>query len=163
METNYNMSTVFTKKSFNFACIYKLTSPSGKIYIGQTQCLYKRFQDYRKPKANEYLMKAILKYGLENISVEIIDLRTVAPLDVETIIQSVEKTGRVVVVQEAQRQAGVAAQVVSEISERAILSLEAPIGRVSAPDTVFPFGQAENVWLPNAKDIEDKVKEIAEF
>ena len=88
---------------------------------------------------------------------------TVAPLDVETIIQSVEKTGRVVVVQEAQRQAGVAAQVVSEISERAILSLEAPIGRVSAPDTVFPFGQAENVWLPNAKDIEDKVKEIAEF
>ena len=47
-----------------------------------------------------------------------------------------EKTGRVVVVQEAQRQAGVAAQVVSEISERAILSLEAPIGRVSAPDTV---------------------------
>ena len=62
-----------------------------------------------------------------------------------------------------QRQAGVAAQVVSEISERAILSLEAPIGRVSAPDTVFPFGQAENVWLPNAKDIEDKVKEIAEF
>ena len=73
METNYNMSTVFTKKSFNFACIYKLTSPSGKIYIGQTQCLYKRFQDYRKPKANEYLMKAILKYGLENISVEILE------------------------------------------------------------------------------------------
>ena len=108
-------------------------------------------------------IKAADNLAKENISVEIIDLRTVAPLDVETIIQSVEKTGRVVVVQEAQRQAGVAAQVVSEISERAILSLEAPIGRVSAPDTVFPFGQAENVWLPNAKDIEDKVKEIAEF
>lgn len=99
----------------------------------------------------------------ENISVEIIDLRTVAPLDVETIIQSVEKTGRVVVVQEAQKQAGVGAQVVSEISERAILSLEAPIGRVSAPDTVFPFGQAENSWLPNATDIAAKVKEIYEF
>ncbi len=51
------------------------------------------------------------------------------------------KTGRVVVVQEAQKQAGVGAQVVSEISERAVLSLEAPIGRVSAPDTIFPFGQ----------------------
>lgn len=99
----------------------------------------------------------------ENISVEIIDLRTVAPLDVETIIQSVKKTGRVVVVQEAQKQAGVGAQVVSEISERAILSLEAPIGRVSAPDTVFPFGQAENSWLPNATDIAAKVKEIYEF
>ena len=49
------------------------------------------------------------------------------------------------------KQAGVGAQVVSEISERAVLSLEAPIGRVSAPDTIFPFGQAENIWLPNAK------------
>lgn len=73
MESNYNMATVFTKKDFDFSCIYKLTSPSGKIYIGQTQCLYKRFQDYRKPKANEYLMKAILKYELENISVEILE------------------------------------------------------------------------------------------
>jgi group I intron endonuclease len=67
------MATVFTKKDFDFSCIYKLTSPSGKIYIGQTQCLYLRFRDYRKPKANEYLMKAILKYGLENISVEILE------------------------------------------------------------------------------------------
>jgi pyruvate dehydrogenase E1 component beta subunit len=97
------------------------------------------------------------------IHAEIIDLRTVAPLDIDTIIKSVEKTGRVVVVQEAQKQAGVGAQVVSEISERAVLSLEAPVGRVSAPDTVFPFGQAENIWLPNAKDIEDKAREILAF
>lgn len=108
-------------------------------------------------------IKAADNLEKEGISVEIVDLRTVAPLDVETIIKSVEKTGRVVVVQEAQRQAGVSTQVISEISERAILSLEAPIGRVSAPDTVFPFGQAENIWLPNASDIEAKVKEIAEF
>ena len=99
----------------------------------------------------------------ENIDVEIIDLRTVAPLDIATIIASVEKTGRVVVVQEAQKQAGVGAQVAAEIAERSILSLEAPIGRISAPDTVFPFGQAEGAWLPNAKDIEDKVREIANF
>ena len=99
----------------------------------------------------------------ENIDVEIIDLRTVAPLDIATIIASVEKTGRVVVVQEAQKQAGVGAQVAAEIAERPILSLEAPIGRIAAPDTVFPFGQAEGAWLPNAKDIEDKVREIANF
>ncbi|MFZ2585735.1 MAG: alpha-ketoacid dehydrogenase subunit beta [Enterococcus aquimarinus] len=99
----------------------------------------------------------------ENIDVEIIDLRTVDPLDIATIIASVEKTGRVVVVQEAQKQAGVGAQVAAEIAERSILSLEAPIGRVAAPDTVFPFGQAEGAWLPNAKDIEDKVREIANF
>lgn len=108
-------------------------------------------------------IKAADNLAKENINAEIIDLRTVAPLDVETIIKSVEKTGRVVVVQEAQKQAGVGAQVVSEISERAVLSLEAPIGRVSAPDTIFPFSQAENIWLPNAKDIEDKVKEIVNF
>ena len=108
-------------------------------------------------------IKAAEKLEAAGISVEIIDLRTVAPLDIETIIASVEKTGRVVVVQEAQKQAGVAAQVISEISERAVLSLEAPIGRVSAPDTIFPFGQAENAWLPNAADIEAKVKEVYEF
>ena len=108
-------------------------------------------------------IKAADNLAKENINAEIIDLRTVAPLDVETIIKSVDKTGRVVVVQEAQKQAGVGAQVVSEISERAVLSLEAPIGRVSAPDTIFPFGQSENIWLPNAKDIEDKVKEIVNF
>ncbi len=108
-------------------------------------------------------VKAADNLAKENVSVEIIDLRTVAPLDIETIIASVEKTGRVVVVQEAQKQAGVGAQIASEIAERAILSLEAPIGRVSAPDTVFPFGQAENVWLPNAADIEEKVKEIVNF
>lgn len=73
MESNYNMATIFTKKDFNFSCIYKLTSPSGKIYIGQTQCLYKRFQSYRRPRATKYLKNAILKYGLENITVEIIE------------------------------------------------------------------------------------------
>ena len=108
-------------------------------------------------------IKAADNLAKENVSVEIIDLRTVAPLDIETIITSVEKTGRVVIVQEAQKQAGVGAQIASEIAERAILSLEAPIGRVLAPDTVFPFGQAENVWLPNAADIEEKVKEIVNF
>jgi len=108
-------------------------------------------------------VKAAEDLEKEGISVEVVDLRTVSPLDVETIIASVEKTGRVVVVQEAQRQAGVGAMVMSEISERAILSLEAPIGRVAAPDTVFPFGQAENAWLPNASDIEAKTKEVYNF
>lgn len=108
-------------------------------------------------------LKAAENLEKEGISVEVIDLRTVAPLDIETIIASVEKTGRVVVVQEAQRQAGVGAAVMAEISERAVLSLEAPIMRVAAPDTVFPFGQAENIWLPNASDIEAKVKEAHNF
>ncbi|KDP13556.1 MULTISPECIES: alpha-ketoacid dehydrogenase subunit beta [Staphylococcus] len=108
-------------------------------------------------------LKAAEELEKEGHSVEVIDLRTIQPLDIDTIVKSTEKTGRVVVAQEAQKQAGVGANVVSELSERAILSLEAPIGRVSAPDTVYPFTQAENVWLPNKNDILEKAKETLEF
>lgn len=99
----------------------------------------------------------------DKISVEVVDLRTISPLDTETIIQSVEKTGRTVIVQEAQRQAGVAAQVAAEIAEKAILSLKSPILRVTAPDTIYPFGQMENQWLPNAKDIQKAVEETMTY
>lgn len=108
-------------------------------------------------------LKAAETLAAEGISVEVIDLRTVSPIDIETIVASVEKTGRVVIVQEAQRQAGVGATVMAEIAERSILSLKAPIGRVAAPDTIFPFGLAENDWLPNEEDIITKIKEIVHF
>jgi len=101
----------------------------------------------------------------EGISVEVIDLRTVSPIDVETIVVSVEKTGRLVVVQEAQRQAGVGSAIMAEMAERnrAILALKSPIGRVSAPDSIYPFMLAENDWLPDAQKIIDKVKEVINF
>ncbi|MGG4000214.1 alpha-ketoacid dehydrogenase subunit beta [Anoxybacillus kestanbolensis] len=108
-------------------------------------------------------LKAAAELEKEGVSVEVIDLRTVQPLDIETIIASVEKTGRAVVVQEAQKQAGIAANVVAEINERAILSLEAPVLRVAAPDTVYPFSQAEPVWLPNFKDVIETVKKVMTF
>ena len=98
----------------------------------------------------------------EGISVEVIDLRTVSHPDYETIGASVGKTGRVVVVQEAQRQAGISANVVSEINERFFLDLLAPVTRVSAPDTTYPLPAAETIWLPNAKDIMDAVKTVKE-
>ena len=105
-------------------------------------------------------IKAADQLEKDGVSVEIVDLRTVSPLDMETITASVEKTGRLVVVQEAQRQAGVADKVASEVSQRSILSLEEPIKVVAAPDTVFPFGLAENDWIPGADDIVDAVNEI---
>ncbi|MBT2830076.1 alpha-ketoacid dehydrogenase subunit beta [Staphylococcus coagulans] len=108
-------------------------------------------------------LKAAEELEKEGHSVEVIDLRTVQPLDIDTLVASTEKTGRVVVVQEAQKQAGVGANVVSELSQRAILSLEAPIGRVAAPDTIYPFTQAENVWLPNKNDIIEQAKATLEF
>ncbi|MBP3041518.1 alpha-ketoacid dehydrogenase subunit beta [Bacillaceae bacterium Marseille-Q3522] len=108
-------------------------------------------------------LKAADELEKEGYSVDVIDLRTVSPIDVETIIASVEKTGRAVVVQEAQKQAGIAANVVAEINDRAILSLEAPVLRVTAPDTVFPFSQAEAVWLPNYKDVIETAKKVLTF
>ncbi|WP_079529698.1 alpha-ketoacid dehydrogenase subunit beta [Halobacillus hunanensis] len=99
----------------------------------------------------------------DGISAEVIDLRTVSPVDYETILASVEKTNRAVMVQEAQKQAGIAANVVSEIQEKAILHLEAPVLRVTAPDTVYAFTQAEEVWLPDHNDIVEKVNKVMNF
>ena len=108
-------------------------------------------------------LKASEELAKEGISAEVVDLRTISPLDTETILKSVRKTGRVVVIQEAQRQAGISANVAAEIAEKAIMSLSAPIMRVTAPDTVYPFGQAENSWLPNAKDIMQAAKEVMTY
>ncbi|MCY1589522.1 alpha-ketoacid dehydrogenase subunit beta [Staphylococcus pettenkoferi] len=108
-------------------------------------------------------LKAAEELEKDGYSVEVIDLRSVQPIDIDTLVSSVEKTGRAVVVQEAQRQAGVGATVAAELSERAILSLEAPIARVAAADTVYPFTQAENVWLPNKNDIVEQAKATLEF
>lgn len=108
-------------------------------------------------------LKAAEQLEKDNIDAEIIDLRTVSPIDYETIVESVKKTNRAIVVQEAQRQAGVAANVVAEIQERAILHLEAPVMRVTAPDTVYPFAEAEHLWLPDDKDIIDKVKYVLNY
>lgn len=108
-------------------------------------------------------LKAAEELAKEGIEAEVIDLMTVSPLDIETIIASVEKTNRAIVVQEAQKQAGIAANVVAEINERAILSLEAPVLRVTAPDTVYPFASAEDTWLPSYKNVVEKAKEVINF
>ncbi|WP_165995096.1 MULTISPECIES: alpha-ketoacid dehydrogenase subunit beta [Bacillales] len=108
-------------------------------------------------------LKAAEELEKDGISAEVIDLRTVSPLDIDTIIGSVEKTNRAIVVQEAQKQAGIAANVVAEINDRAILSLEAPVLRVAAPDTVFAFSAAEDVWLPDHTDIIEKATQVVNF
>ncbi|NVY95704.1 alpha-ketoacid dehydrogenase subunit beta [Lactobacillus sp. DCY120] len=107
--------------------------------------------------------KAAEELAKDNISCEVIDLRTVSPIDTETIFNSIKKTHRVVVVQEAQKMAGVGANVVSEISEHVILSLDAPIARVAAPDSVYPFALAEEVWIPRKDEIVAKVRETVNY
>lgn len=96
---------------------------------------------------------AVEELELYGISVELIDLRTVAPIDYETLLQSVQKTKRVVVAQEAQGIAGVGNQVVSTIARKSFYNLMAPIEFVSAPNTSFPFKNNEDRWLPDDQDI----------
>lgn len=108
-------------------------------------------------------LKAAEELEKQGISAEVIDLRTISPLDMETIINSVYKTKRAIVVQEAQRQAGIASHVISEIQERAILRLEAPVLRVTPPDTVYPFSEIENEWIPKPEDVVKKAIEVMEF
>ena len=108
-------------------------------------------------------LKAADELAKQGINAEVVDLRTVSPIDIKTIGESVQKTGRVLVVQEAQRMAGIGATVMAEISERFILSLKAPIGRVAAPDSVYPFGQAENDWMIRADDVVAKAKEVVNY
>ena len=108
-------------------------------------------------------LKASDELAKQGINAEVVDLRTVSPIDIKTIGESVQKTGRVLVVQEAQRMAGIGATVMAEISERFILSLKAPIGRVAAPDSIYPFGQAENDWMIKADDVVAKAKEVVNY
>lgn len=108
-------------------------------------------------------LKAAETLAEQGISAEIIDLRTIAPIDMATIQESVKKTHRVVVVQEAQRMSGVSGNLMSEIGERLFMELDAPVARVAAPDTVYPFVLIENEWVPDSNDIVDKVKETVEF
>ena len=89
----------------------------------------------------------------EGISVELIDLRTLVPLDVETIVRSVEKTGRAVVVTESPRTGGFASEIVTVLQEQALYSLEAPIRRVTGWDTVFPLKRGESLYLPSTERV----------
>jgi pyruvate dehydrogenase E1 component beta subunit len=95
--------------------------------------------------------------------VEVIDLRTISPIDIDTIVESVKKTNRAIVVQEAQKSSGVAAEVVAQINEKAILHLEAPVLRVTPPDTVYPFAQIEDEWLPDPARIIDGLSQVLDF
>jgi len=97
------------------------------------------------------------------VKVEVIDLRTISPIDLDTIITSIQKTNRAIVVQEAQKTSGVAAEVIAQINEKALLYLEAPVLRVAPPDTVYPFAMIEDTWLPNPSRIVEALNRVLDF
>jgi pyruvate dehydrogenase E1 component beta subunit len=92
--------------------------------------------------------------------VEVIDLRTISPLDTETIIQSVQKTGRAMIVHEAPKNLGVAAEIIARINEKAFYNLEAPIERVTGYDTVMPLASYEKLFLVNKERIKKGINKV---
>lgn len=88
-----------------------------------------------------------------HISAEVIDLRTLVPLDVQTVVTSVARTGRAVVVHEAPRTAGFGAEIVAQIAEHCLYELEGPVVRVTGWDTVFPLKRSEHLYLPSVERI----------
>ena len=98
--------------------------------------------------AVELALRAAGELDKEGISAGVLDLRTLVPLDVETLVREVSKTGRAVVVHEAPLTAGFGAEVVATLQEEAFYSLDAPIARVTAWDTPYPPGSLEGWYLP---------------
>jgi pyruvate dehydrogenase E1 component beta subunit len=97
------------------------------------------------------------------IDVEVIDLRSLWPLDREAIVESFRKTGRAVVVHEAPKTGGLAGEITSTIQEEALLYQEAPIQRITGFDTVYPLYDLEDYQLPNAARIREGIREAHEF
>ena len=96
-------------------------------------------------------------------SVELVDLRTINPYDAETIITSIKKTGRCVIVHEAIRTSGFAAELIAAINEKALLSLEAPIVRVTSPDVPFPLAKLENYYFPDVNRVIKGIEKAMSF
>jgi pyruvate dehydrogenase E1 component beta subunit len=93
-------------------------------------------------------------------SVEIVDLRTLKPLDEETLLASVAKTGRAVVVQEAPRVCGFAAEVAAVLAEKAIFDLQGPVLRVTGYDVPYPYWQIEDAYMPSVARVVDAARRL---
>ncbi len=96
-------------------------------------------------------------------SIELIDLLTISPLDVETIAASVKKTGRCVVVQEAPRNLGLASEIIAQINDRVLLWLEAPVARITGFDVVTPYFARELGYMPTPERVEAGILETLAF
>ncbi len=103
------------------------------------------------------------RLALERVEAEVLDLRSLAPIDLEAIVESVGKTGRAVVVQESPRSTSVASEIAALIQERLLLKLQAPVKRVSGYDTRAPLFRLEKYYFPDADRIVSGVKETLQF
>jgi pyruvate dehydrogenase E1 component beta subunit len=108
-----------------------------------------------------YALGAAEELAKENISAEVIDLRTLRPMDTETLVQSVQKTGRCVVVEEGWQQSGVGAEIAARLMEHAFDWLDAPVTRVSGKDVPMPYAaNLEKLALPSAAEVVAAAKAV---
>jgi pyruvate dehydrogenase E1 component beta subunit len=96
-------------------------------------------------------------------SVEVLDVRTLKPLDEQTLLSSVAKTGRIVIVQEAPRLAGYGAELAAVIAEKAILDLRGPVLRVTGYDVPYPYWQLEDAYMPSVARVVDAAERVLAF
>ena len=99
----------------------------------------------------------------EDVSIELIDLRSIYPFDMDTIAQSVQKTGRCVIVHEAPLTAGMGAEIAARIMEECFLYLKAPVQRVAGFDTIMPYYKLELEYLPEAPRIQKGIEECLAY
>jgi pyruvate dehydrogenase E1 component beta subunit len=95
--------------------------------------------------------------------IEVVDLKTIYPTDFETVIESVKKTGRCVVLHEAPKTGGFGAEIATRINEEALLHLEAPVERVTGPDVPYPLYTLEDYYMPDKNRTASKLEEVLEF
>ncbi|EKD70673.1 MAG: hypothetical protein ACD_46C00444G0002 [uncultured bacterium] len=103
------------------------------------------------------------KLSEQGISAEVIDVATIKPLDMDTIIASVEKTGRCVIIHEAPLTGGVGAEIAAQLAEKALFSLKAPPERVTGFDTIVPYARMEKFYIPSEQRIIDAVIRLMEY
>jgi len=96
-------------------------------------------------------------------SIEVLDIRTLKPLDEGALLASAGKTGRVVIVQEAPRTAGYGAELAAILAEKAMLDLRAPVIRVTGYDVPYPYWQIEDAYMPSAERVADAARRLLEF
>ena len=100
---------------------------------------------------------------IHNVDVEVIDLLSISPMDTQTLVDSVSKTGRCVIVHEGPRTCGIAAEIIARLNEKAFEHLEAPIKRVTGYDIHFPHFQVEQHYLPDPDTIIEAVKQTLAY
>lgn len=107
-------------------------------------------------------MQAAKQLSEEGVSCEVIDVATIKPLDIETILASVEKTGRCVIVHEGAKTGGVGAEISAQLMENSLSDLQAPVQRVTGYDVVMPYFQLEKHYIPSVSRIKDSVMSVME-